>query len=148
MPIKNNKNAEQIHGKDVAIPTDADNSKVLMWNTTLKEFVLGSSTSGGSYVTETPSGLINSSNVTYTLTSNPAPNSLILVLDGMVLEEDGDFTLSSSTITFVTPPTTGSKLLAIYVTVSPTIGVNVATDPIFDAKGDLVVGTGSDIMVV
>lgn len=64
---------------------------------------------------ETPSGTINSSNVTFTIASTPVSGSLILYRDGQRLIAGGaDYTLSGTTITFVTAPTTGSTLKVDY----------------------------------
>ena len=65
---------------------------------------------------ETPSGTINSSNVTFTLAHAPsAAASLILVLNGAVQNAGGnDYTLSGSTITFASAPLTGSNLICWY----------------------------------
>lgn len=65
---------------------------------------------------ETPAGLINSSNVTYTLAHPPSPaGSLILVLAGLTQAQGGglDYTLSTNTITFTSAPTLG-PLIAWY----------------------------------
>ncbi len=66
--------------------------------------------------TETPTGAINGSNVTFTLANAPSPAaSLILTLNGQVLAPVGvDYTLSSATITLNTAPPTGSILRAWY----------------------------------
>lgn len=64
---------------------------------------------------ETPAGTINGSNVTFTLASTPATNSLMLYKNGIRLKPGGaDYTLSGNTITFVTAPPTGAVLLADY----------------------------------
>lgn len=64
---------------------------------------------------EVPSGTINGSNVTFTLVSTPATNSLNLYKNGIRLKPGGaDYTLSGNTITFVTAPPTGAVLLADY----------------------------------
>src|SRR3990167_3377333 len=70
---------------------------------------------------ETPSGSINDSNVTFTLASNPNPDSsLRLRLNGITLRSGAgnDFTLSGSTITMAVAPASGDTLTATY-TVSP-----------------------------
>ena len=81
------------------------------------------SVSSGTYSTgstsfvydETPSGTVNSSNVTFTIASTPVAGSLTLYRDGQRLIAGGaDYTLSGTTITFVTAPTTGSTLKVDY----------------------------------
>ena len=64
---------------------------------------------------ETPSGTINSSNTSFTIASTPVSGSLIVYRDGQRLIGGGaDYTLSGTTITFVTAPTTGSTLKVDY----------------------------------
>lgn len=65
---------------------------------------------------EVPSGTINGSNVTFTLANTPNPAlSLVLFRNGVLQYPAGiDFTLSSSTITFVTAPLTGDNLITWY----------------------------------
>lgn len=68
-----------------------------------------------------PSGSVNDSNVTFTLPSNPNPDSsLELRLNGVILKSGAgnDFTLSGTTITMAVAPATGDVLTASY-TVSP-----------------------------
>lgn len=65
---------------------------------------------------ETPSGLINSVNTTYTLAHTPSPAaSLELFLAGQLQAQGGglDYTLAAATITFTSAPTLG-PLLAWY----------------------------------
>lgn len=66
---------------------------------------------------ETPSGVIDGSNVDFTLANPPSPSqSLQLYLNGALQEAGGgDFTLSGSDITFVNPPILGSVLIAYYM---------------------------------
>jgi hypothetical protein len=65
---------------------------------------------------ETPSGTINSSNVTFTLAHTPNPSaSLEIYYNGLLQAPAGaDYTLATATITFVSAPVTGSVLLAFY----------------------------------
>lgn len=65
---------------------------------------------------ETPSGLINSSNVTFTLSNSPSPAaSLQLYMNGQLQVAGGiDYSLSGNTITFIYAPLTGSILRAFY----------------------------------
>ena len=68
----------------------------------------------------TPSGTINggggSGNVTFTLPSTPANNSLQLYLRGALLTQGIEYTLTGTTITFATAPLTGSALWCTYMT--------------------------------
>jgi len=63
---------------------------------------------------ETPSGTINGSNDTFALANTPVSGSVHLYLNGVLQEATGDYSLSGSTITFVTAPESGSKLRASY----------------------------------
>lgn len=70
----------------------------------------------GNWVTEPPSGAINDSNTTFTLSSNVASNgkALILLYQGQVLEPGNQFTISGRTITTTFIPETGTSLFAFY----------------------------------
>jgi hypothetical protein len=66
---------------------------------------------------ETPSGLINGSNTTYTLAATPVAGSEQVFLNG-ILQEPGagnDYTISGLTITMLTAPATGDRLKANYL---------------------------------
>lgn len=65
---------------------------------------------------ETPSGLLNSSNLIYTLAHSPSPvASLILTMNGQVLTAGGvDYTLSGATITLINAPDPTDILRAKY----------------------------------
>lgn len=68
-----------------------------------------------SYSTETPSGAVNGANVTFTVANSPTAGSFMLFQNGMKLRGGGnDFTLSGTTITFVTAPSNGDFLEAVY----------------------------------
>ena len=76
--------------------------------------------SGGGIITwkdETPSGTINGSNTTFTLSNVPDANSLSLYRNGQFLTGGGeDYTLSGNTLTLVTAPRSGNILTAKYTT--------------------------------
>jgi len=66
---------------------------------------------------EIPGGTINGSNLIFTLTSNPNPDiSLKLFKDGVLQVQGTHYTLSITTITFISPyqPVTGQDLFASY----------------------------------
>lgn len=64
---------------------------------------------------ETPSGTINSSNVTFTLANTPTPAaSLILTVNGVVQYAAVDYTLTTNVITMASAPTTGALIRAWY----------------------------------
>jgi hypothetical protein len=69
-------------------------------------------------IDEVPSGSINGTNLTFTLTQNPNPDvSLKLFLDGILMTQGSHYTLSTSTVTFISPyiPQTGQTLFASYI---------------------------------
>lgn len=67
------------------------------------------------YVLETPSGLINGSNLVYTLAFTPDDASSVSVfLNGILQRLTTDYTLAASTITFVTAPAVGQDLRVTY----------------------------------
>lgn len=72
---------------------------------------------GGTYFVDngTPTGSINDVNVTFTLASTPKPvGSLNVYLNGQRQTLTTDYSLAGSTLTFVTPPPTGSLLRVSY----------------------------------
>jgi hypothetical protein len=71
----------------------------------------------GFYDNQTPTGAINGSNATFTLTEPPVPaQSLLLYRNGLLQMHGVDYTLSSDTISFlpVSVPLPGDVLLASY----------------------------------
>ncbi len=65
---------------------------------------------------ETPSGLVNGSNITYTLTSTPIANESVMVFLNGVAQYNGiDYTVSGTTITFGAAPANGSSIFAYYM---------------------------------
>lgn len=65
---------------------------------------------------ETPSGTINGSNTAFTIANTPISGSVHVFLNGLLQKSGGgnDYTISGTTITFVTAPETGSTLLVSY----------------------------------
>ena len=81
--------------------------------------IINNAATGGSTLTlnETPSGTVNGVNDTFTLSTAPAPStSLMLFVDGSLVTQGTDYTLSSATITFAgaSIPSVGQVLLATY----------------------------------
>ena len=65
---------------------------------------------------ETPSGLINGSNTSYTLANTPTSGTEEVFLNG-ILQQVGagnDYTISGGTITMLTAPASGDRLLVNY----------------------------------
>lgn len=75
--------------------------------------------SGGTRTEEVPSGTVNGSNDTFTLSNSPLSNTLNLFLNGLRQKSgaSNDYTLSGSTITFTAGmiPQTGDSLIAQYI---------------------------------
>ncbi len=65
---------------------------------------------------ETPTGTVNGVNVTFTLANTPTANSEHLYLNGIrqLKGISKDYTISGSTITFVSAPLTNDILIADY----------------------------------
>ena len=65
---------------------------------------------------ETPGGLVDGNNTTFTLANAPSGSSLMLFRNGLYMSANFDYTLSGSTITFVTGaiPQPGDQLVANY----------------------------------
>jgi hypothetical protein len=87
---------------------------------TLGQTITISSTGGGSGTTslfsfnELPSGTIDGVNSIYTVASAPINNSLELYWNGLYQLIPDDYVLTGTTITFVDPIASGSKLVANY----------------------------------
>lgn len=79
---------------------------------------------------ETPAGIVNGTNLNFTLANSPAPTgSLKLFKNGELLELNVDYTLQGQFITFASTavaPATGDELVAYYriTNLSPDIAVN------------------------
>lgn len=69
-----------------------------------------------SFVTrETPSGTINGSTTAFTLANTPLSGTEMVFLNGVLQDSGGnDYSISGTTITFVTAPATGDKIRVSY----------------------------------
>lgn len=66
---------------------------------------------------ETPTGDVNGSNTDFELSDTPTTDSLFVFLNGAFQADGGDdYTLSGTTVTFVTAPPTGSTLRVKFTT--------------------------------
>jgi hypothetical protein len=75
---------------------------------------------------EVPNGVINSVNTNFILSYVPAnPNSIIVVLNGIIQYNGIDYTVTDDIITFITPPVTGSTIYA-YNGVTESLNNNVS----------------------
>lgn len=66
---------------------------------------------------ETPSGLVNGSNTTYTLANTPTAGTEQLFWNGLLMEPGAgaDYTISGATITALSAPVSGDKLRISYI---------------------------------
>ncbi len=115
--------------------------------------IVGEDTSGTFVDLETPAGLLNGSNLVFTLSAAPSPtNSLSLFRNGLRMSPTVDYTVSGNTITFISgaQPQPGDILRASFRTGA--IGVNphnllsdIHSDTVAEAvvRGDLLVGQGT-----
>lgn len=68
------------------------------------------------WIDEAPTGTINGSNVTFTLSQEPIENDAVeLYLNGIYLTYTTDYTISGTTITMVAAPVVGQVLRASYI---------------------------------
>jgi hypothetical protein len=71
---------------------------------------------GAIFEQEQPSGTVNGSNASFTLSSTPhSSKSVVLTVDGLVLRQGTEYSVSGSSITMTTAPVVGQHLWAIYV---------------------------------
>jgi len=75
----------------------------------------GTAMLSASMVQETPSGTVNGSNVTFTLSATPAvAATLTCHEDGLLITLTTDYTRSGATLTMVTAPATGQIIVCQY----------------------------------
>lgn len=78
-------------------------------------FSTPSTTGTASEFNETPSGLVNGSNATYTTAYNFIPETVRVSLNGLLQRNPTDFTTSGNdTIIFTTSPETGDEIRTHY----------------------------------
>lgn len=91
-------------------------SGALQYTTSTHTFACGTVLTGTFADAETPSGTINSSNVTFTLAHTPNPSADLNCFENGVQQRAGgqDYTLATATITYGAAPLTGSTLICFY----------------------------------
>ena len=96
--------------------TSSDHSKTFTFPSTSGALLASGSLPVASQMQqEIPSGTVNGSNASFTLAFTPVTTaSLQLYLDGVLLLQTTDYTLSGATITFASAPATGQSIRAIY----------------------------------
>lgn len=71
---------------------------------------------GGVFEQEVPTGLVDSSNTSYSLASTPHSNEAVIVfINGLAQRYTTDFSVSGTTITMVSAPSTGSSIFVFYI---------------------------------
>ena len=71
---------------------------------------------GDIFEQETPTGLVNGSNTSYSLSGTPhSDKSVMLFIDGVIQKQGTAYTISASTITMTTAPANGQDIYAMYV---------------------------------
>ncbi len=90
---------------------------ITLWTTALvfTALVIQSLTSGSFSVRETPSGAINGSNTAFTLAFTPIIGTETVFLNWLQQNVTEDYTISGSTITYVTAPIAGDILRVTYI---------------------------------
>ena len=92
---------------------------------------------------EIPSGLINNSNVTFNLVYTPRANTLMLFLNGRLLEEgigkDYILTLNEITLDVLFTPIVGDKLIVSYIR-----SINILSTPFSEIPSGVVDETNKD----
>jgi hypothetical protein len=73
------------------------------------------STFAPTYEQETPSGSIDGSNTSFTLAFTPtADSSVQIYLNGVFQEQTVDYTISGANLTFISAPSLGQRMKAVY----------------------------------
>ncbi len=85
---------------DVLIDEEPTNGQVLRWNTSLQKWTPGTVSSGGGASVEEPTGTIDGSNVTFTVSNDP----LYVVADGLMYFSGAGYSYGAGTITMDSPP--------------------------------------------
>ena len=93
---------------------------------------------------ETPTGTVNGSNDTFTLSSTPvAAASVIMILDGLTMSNGDDYTVSGTTVTFTIPPANGSEIKAIYNNAASIGGGDFSSNTSSSVDGEVVLFSGT-----
>jgi hypothetical protein len=71
---------------------------------------------GSIFEQEIPSGTVNGSNVVFTLSTTPhSAKAVMVTIDGLILRQASDYSMSGSQITMVTAPVIGQQLYVFYI---------------------------------
>jgi hypothetical protein len=66
-------------------------------------------------IRETPSGTLNGSNTNFTLANTPLAGTECVYLNGILQDISNDYTISSTTITFVVAPQSSDRIRVNYI---------------------------------
>lgn len=67
------------------------------------------------FIQETPSGSVNGSNTSFTLSSAPSESSMVMIfVDGIYQRPTTDYTISGTTITMTIAPATAQDIRVCY----------------------------------
>lgn len=95
-------------------------------------------------VFEAPTGLVNGSNTSFSLSSTPVANaSVIIVLDGLIQTNGTDYTVSGTTVTFTTAPASGSEIVAIYNSAAAVGGGDFSSNTSSSVDSEIVLFSGT-----
>lgn len=99
-------------------------------------------------ISEVPTGTVNGSNVTFTLTGVPADSDdLIVSVNGQVQRNGTDFTLSGNTITYTTAPETGWTHFAHYQSFPSGLQFGLLTSVVNETSNYTVTNNNGTILV-
>ena len=74
-----------------------------------------------------PTGTVNGSNKVFTISNSATNNEIVVTINGLKQIEGTDYSLSGTTLTFVTAPFTGALLEVFYVNSTSSAGYAVQT---------------------
>lgn len=101
----------QITGGSSGQILTTDGAGNLSWTTPSS----GGLTTSNFVFNEIPVGLINNVNLNYTLAFTPQANTVQVFVNGLLQKPTTDYTISGSTLSFITPLRTGDELLVHYI---------------------------------
>lgn len=93
--------------------------------------------------TETPAGLVNGVNTVFTLSDSPLPGKLLQFQNKQLQQENVDYTLVGTQLTFAVAPQTGDWLHSAYLVAAPLIGTTTTATEIIETGGPTLLTIGS-----
>lgn len=98
-----------------AITYDNTTNVDMQGTTTIANLIIVNPIQWYTWKEEVPTGLVNSSNVNYTLSETASAGSSFVYLNGLAQKYTTDYTITGTTLTFVTAPSTGATLFVKYM---------------------------------